>query len=93
VRWILLTVGACTLAIYGYVGAQIVGIWKSNDLDGVGREFALFTVALVWPKCILGFYLACWLIGWAIRDWHGNAHRMLLLRLLEAQQKEEVGRS
>jgi hypothetical protein len=45
-------------------------------------------IAFFWPKFLLGFYCAIWFVVWAIRDWHGNVHRMLLLRLLDAQQQQ-----
>jgi hypothetical protein len=30
------------------------------------------------------------LIGWALSDWKGNAKRMLLLKLLDAQQGQSI---
>jgi hypothetical protein len=46
--------------------------------------------AVFWPKALLMMVVASWLIVLAIRDWHGNVERMLLLRLLDAHQKEIV---
>jgi hypothetical protein len=36
---------------------------------------------------LLGFVICGWLIGWSIRDWHGNVNHMLFLKLLDATQK------
>jgi len=83
-RWILLAMAAFIVAIYGYILSKIIGMLES----GHSTEDATFMVAFFWPKCLLGFCLAAWFVGLAIRDWHGNVHRMLLLRLLDAQQKE-----
>ena len=84
IRWILLVVAAFSLAVYGYIAAQIVIKLES----GQPGDNSTFMVAFFWPKCLLGFCLAAWFIAWAIRDWHGNVQRMLLLRLLDAQLKE-----
>jgi hypothetical protein len=37
---------------------------------------------------LLGFVVGTYLIVLAIRDWHGNVNRMLLLKLLDAQEKQ-----
>ena len=81
-RWILLAMATLTIAVNSYIALQIVGVLES------GRDDATFMVAFFWPKCLVGFCLAAWFVSWAVRDWHGNAYRMLLLRLLDAQQKE-----
>jgi hypothetical protein len=47
-------------------------------------------VAVFWPKCLVGFFLAAWFMVVAIRDWNGNVHRMLLLKLLDEQQNKAV---
>lgn len=83
-RWILLVVAAFALAVYGYIGAQIV-IKLESAQPG---DDSMFMVAFFWPKCLLGFCFAAWFIAWAIRDWHGNVQRMLLLRLLDDKLKE-----
>ena len=46
--------------------------------------------AVFWPKCLFGFFVGACLIGLAIRDWHGDVHRILLLKLLDEQRKTEV---
>ena len=42
----------------------------------------------VWPKCLIGFIVGTCLIVLAIKDWHGNTSRLLLLKLLDAEQKQ-----
>jgi len=46
--------------------------------------------ALFWPKSLMLFGCGVFFISWAIRDWSGNANRVLLLRLLDDQQKDRV---
>ena len=83
-RWILLGMAAFILAVYGCILAQIIGVLQSGE----PRDDATFMVAFFWPKCLVGFCFAVYFIVWAIRDWHGDVKRMLLLRLLDAQQRE-----
>jgi hypothetical protein len=74
--------------------AQPVG-GMTKDIPATFQAFSIlqasqqatFALALFWPQCVLGFCAAFLIIGLLIRDWRGNVQRMLLLRLLEAQQK------
>jgi hypothetical protein len=89
-RWILLGTGIFAWACYGYIVFDLIQQLQSsadaND-DFMSRMW-LFGFAMMWPKCLLGFVVGACLIGVAIRDWHGNVNRMLLLKLLDAQQQE-----
>jgi len=58
--------------------------------DAVMSRGWLLGFALLWPKCLLLFTFGAFFIIWAIRDWNGNASRVLLLKLLEAQQMDEA---
>jgi len=42
------------------------------------------------PKCLVNVGIATWAYAKVIAEWHGNASRMLLLRLLDAQQNESA---
>jgi uncharacterized membrane protein len=86
-RWIFLLGGAFLLAGYGYILARIVMMLESDSFSEI-PEATTLVVAVFWPKCLLGFCVGAGLIGLAIRDWHGNVHRMLLLRLLDEQQNK-----
>ena len=72
-------------AIYGYVAYSM---FSSLDSDEFGKDGVLL-VALFWPKCLMGFLFGASFMVLAIRDWHGNVHRMLLLKLLDVQQKNK----
>jgi hypothetical protein len=84
-RWIQVGVAVAILAVTGYTAHLLFGTLNSEVISPA--DSALLFV-LFWPKVILGVGLAGVLIGLAIRDWHGNVQRMLLLRLLTAQQKD-----
>jgi len=83
-RWILLVTGVFVFLAYGYLLVRMLDIVELGNLgDGDALFFAFF-----WPKCLLMFYIAGFLVAWAIRDWRGNTNRVLLLKLLDAQQNE-----
>jgi hypothetical protein len=105
-RWVLLAMVILILAIYGFIGGQLIGMTKAeahefgDEAKGVPVSVQLlgiversqtvtFAVSLFWPLLLIGFCGAGWLIALLIRDWHGNVQRMLLLRLLDAQQKHD----
>ena len=58
--------------------------------DDVMSRGWMLGFALFWPKSLMLFGFGVFFIGWAIRDWHGNANRILLLKLLEARQKDQA---
>jgi hypothetical protein len=45
---------------------------------------------LIWTKCCMYFVFGMWCFVTACIKWHGDVNRMLLLKLLDAQQKERV---
>jgi hypothetical protein len=91
-RWLLLGGGIFFWACYGYIVISLIDNVHSaetGEQDFLSHAW-LFGFALLWPKCLLGIAIGAWLIVVAIRDWHGNVNRMLLLKLLDAQQKESA---
>src|SRR5882672_2953794 len=82
-RWILLVVGVFVLLCYAYILASAYRQFDFQNLQSA--DILLF--AMIWPKCLMMFLFGAYFIAWAIRDWHGNANRKLLLRLLDEQLK------
>jgi hypothetical protein len=89
-RWAVLGAGFFAWAVYGYIAFSVFGRLQSAEIgkDSLGYMIWLTGFAMIWPKCLLGFAVGACLIGFAIRDWHGNVHRMLLLKLLNAQEAQ-----
>ena len=83
VRWIFLAAGvfAATCCIY-----TLVALYHSLHFDTLPPQEVLF-FAMLWPKCLIVMIGAAWLIAWPITNWHGSANRMLLLKLLDAQDQ------
>lgn len=84
-RWILLVVGVLALVCYTYI---VISMYRHMNFEHLELHNVLF-FALIWPKCLLMFVLGIGLIVWAINDWHGNANRNLLLKLLDAHMESE----
>jgi hypothetical protein len=84
-RWVLLAAGVFAAACYTYI---LVALYRSLHFDTLPSYEVLF-FAMLWPKCLLGMVLAGWLIIWPLTNWHGSVTRMLLLRLLDAQQSQK----
>lgn len=89
-RWFTLGAGIFGALCFSFI---LITLLKHVDsaLGDHGDFLApawLFAFARFWPTCLIGFGLAAYLIGWTIRDWSGNANRVLLLKLLEADQKD-----
>jgi hypothetical protein len=83
-RWILVASAAFSYAIGACLAYYLVGLIESDDL---GEDGSILAFAYLWPKCVVCVLLGAWLTAWAIRDWNSNVNRMLLLRLLDEQQK------
>jgi hypothetical protein len=87
-RWFFLATGIFAVCVsICILVATLVSLFGSQRTTALNLYEVLF-FAVLWPKCLLEFGLGGWLIVWAITNWHGNVNRMLLLRLLDAQQKE-----
>jgi hypothetical protein len=84
-RWFC--IGAALIVFVTYICLGIMLFKRCLSGGFSTAEVALF-VALFWPKALMMMGFAGVAVGIAIRDWHGNANRMLLLKLLDAQQKE-----
>ncbi len=89
-RWAVLGAGVFAWAVYGYIAFTLANRLQSIETDRGNFEFNIWLVgfAMMWPKCLIGFALGAFLIVLAIKDWHGNTNRVLLLKLLDAQQKQ-----
>jgi hypothetical protein len=61
---------------------------SSDSQDVTGLVLWLGFFAMEWPKCLFGFILGTWLIVSTIINWRGHANHILLLRLLDANQKQ-----
>src|SRR6516164_2284918 len=88
-RWLLLAAGAIgvvNLVLYGWTIFPLI-----DGLSAPGHPDVndVLVIAIFFPKLLVtvGVTTMCFSISW--RDWNGNVNRMLLLKLLEAQQKRD----
>ncbi len=90
-RWILLWTGIGIAAVYVYILVLLLRLVFLSEgdptrLGDVLSRTNILVFAVFWPNCLLALCYAAWCIAVAIRDWNGNTNRMLLVKLLEAQQ-------
>jgi hypothetical protein len=80
-RWALLRLSLMAFGCYGYIGVSLYHRlhWEALTTEDVAL------IAVFWPKILLGIVLGTWFVIWPLTSWHGNATRMLLLKLLDAQ--------
>jgi hypothetical protein len=84
-RWVLLIAGTfCALV-------HLALLWQAMDIAQISglEDTGLLFYSLAYPRALLGLLAGAWCIGWAIRDWHGNGNRTLLLRLIDDCQKRK----
>jgi hypothetical protein len=93
-RWFCLGAGIFTLLVYTFMVILLFKIidYATEAQDGLQSAWVL-VAAIIWPKCLLGFIFGTWLIVRTIINWRGHAKHILLLRLLDATQKQtEAGK-
>jgi hypothetical protein len=92
-RWWMLGAGVSIEIGYGYLLiAMIQHIAHEQSVHGgLAQSGLLVDIIMLWPKSLLMLFLGAILISWTIRHWGGNVNRMLLLRLLDAQQSKPSG--
>jgi hypothetical protein len=86
-RWLGLVMGILLLisvACYGYLLFWLLKVLGPAHPDS--RMVAV--IASLMAICAVLLFAAGSLFCIAIRDWHGNVNRVLLLKLLEAQEQE-----
>ena len=84
-RFVLPTLSLFVIGCYTYITVSLYHRlnWNALTIEDV------FLVAMYWPKMLLAMCLTAWLIIWPAANWRGNATRILLLKLIEAQQSEK----
>jgi len=94
VRWVMLTIGAvCTLngGLWGWLlyhslyWESLIPVAKRDPLDAT----KVFVIVVLWSVCCIWLFLAIWGFTIVWRTWNGDVNRMLLLKLLDAQQTRE----
>ena len=91
-RWFLVGTGIFAVLCSGFIAVELIQhidtMLAVHD-DVLSRGW-LLGFALFWPKCLLLFGFGVFFIIWAIINWHGNANRVLLIKLLDARQQDET---
>ena len=91
VRWLVLAMGFVFIGLAFMFGYILYWLTSKSGLDQAGSSVFLFTVLYCWTKGCLWFLFGIWCFVTVFIRWHGDVNRMLLLKLLDAQQKEKGG--
>ena len=83
-RWASLATSLFVVGCYGYIGASL---YRRLHWDAFTVEDTLL-VAIYFPKMLLAMCIAAWFVIWPLTNWRGNATRVLLLKLLDAQRQK-----
>ena len=67
----------------GWIFSRLFLDSKQTNLD----SDIVFLMLLFWTKCCLFFVLGVFNLATLTNNWHGDANRMLLLKLLDEQTK------
>ena len=87
--WFLLGTGVFSLLCAAFIAIELLqhlDTVLANHDDAISRSW-LFGFVLFFPACLIFFGSGAYIIGLVTRDWHGNANRAILLRLLESEEK------
>jgi EamA domain-containing membrane protein RarD len=86
-RWFVLVAGIFGLACAAYIPFGFFRIFPFDSLNNLEPLDAVgFTI--FWTAFLLIYVTSLSQIALAIKEWHGNVHRMLLLKLLDAQLQQ-----
>ena len=80
-RWIYLGMAVFFVMLTEWMITMMTSAIHARDLSSDDKA-AIFTIC--WVDITLFGLFAGGFIGMAIKDWQGNVHRMLLLRMLDA---------
>lgn len=85
-RWLVLGLGIVA-TVCAFAWSYFAFTVARSDHANSGE---IIIIAFIVTKCFLSFLFAVWCFAMACWNWHGDAKPMLLLRLLEAQQKLSI---
>lgn len=85
-RYILVGMTAFIFAADGCLAYFLFSTLESQALSPAEEALLL---AYIWPQVLLMLVIAGAFFALAVRDWRGNVHRILLLRLLDAHQEDD----
>jgi len=91
---VFLVLGALTLVVMGLYASMVFSLVNRFEEPRDNIEIALIEIALISvlvPKVYINLIVGMGFLVIAFRDWHGNVNRMLLLKLLDAQQSRDEG--
>jgi hypothetical protein len=90
IRWFAIGAGIFSILVYSFILILIFNLPESIT-SAQNDTFSLAWVllfAMYWPQCLMGFIVGGWHIVSSIINWHGHGNRILLLRLIDENEKQ-----
>jgi len=87
VRWLLLVTGIFCIGLCAMFGFLLHSLIDVSD-HGQFNTTMVFFMLLIWTKCCFYFIFGVWCLATVNQNWHGDVNRMLLLKLLDAQEND-----
>ena len=88
-RWLGLAIAILSTINLGLFSYRLYILVK-EDRDHLGSA-EVCMLLFIWTTCVMYFVFTVWFSILVITRWHGDMNRMLLLKLLDARQKEAGG--
>ncbi len=88
-RWVFLVLGVLLLVVMGPYTSTLFSLLNRYEERPDINEVLL--IAVLVPKVFINLAIGLGLLVFTLRDWHGNVTRMLLLKLLDAEQNRNDG--
>ena len=85
-RWLVLVMGVFSTGLCALLSYLLYGLIAESEAGHFDGQIVFFIV-LIWTKICFYFIFGVWCFITACLKWHGDVNRMLLLRLLDAQQR------
>jgi hypothetical protein len=85
-RWLVLVMGVFSTGLCAMLGYLLHGLITESEPGHFDGQ-TVFFIVLIWTKCCFYFFFGVWCFITLCLKWHGDVNRMLLLRLLDAQQR------
>jgi hypothetical protein len=89
-RWLVLLMGVFSTVACVVMGWMLHLLLSEWERQGLFTSTTVFLTMLIWTKCCFYLVFGLWCFFTAFVKWHGDVNRMLLLRLLDSQQKEKA---
>jgi hypothetical protein len=89
-RWLYLAIGGMMAIGIVLYGCRLWRLFNIGDANGWPSPIVL-EIAVLWPAFVIKLAVGGYFTISALTKWHGDPNRMLLLRLVSGEHREDNG--